>query len=106
MQLKNADTLVMFCISTVQMKRIIYIISLNQPKVYSLDQRVVSERYTSPIQNSPRSKQMETGGEIFVGHLQAFCPWIMMMMMTVYNSFVIIKLQAIFHRATEFTVFY
>jgi len=37
---------------------------------------VVSQRHTSPNQNSPRSEQMETGGEMFVGHLQTFFPWI------------------------------
>jgi len=35
-------------------------------------QRVVSERYTSPNQNSTRSKEMETGDEMFVGHLRSF----------------------------------
>jgi len=49
--------------------------------VASRYQRVVSERHTSSNQNSPRTKQRETGGKMFVEHLQAFCPWIMMMMM-------------------------
>jgi len=40
----------------------------------------VSERPTSPGQNRTREKQMETGDEVIVGHLRAFCPWIMMKM--------------------------
>jgi len=35
------------------------------------------KKYISYEQNSPRTKQMETGGKMFVGHLRAFCPWIM-----------------------------
>jgi len=32
------------------------------------------------IKNSLFTKQMETGGKMFVGDLQAFCPWIITMM--------------------------
>jgi len=37
---------------------------------------------------------METGGEMFVGHLRAFCPWIMMMMMMnlLIGSFLFLKM--------------
>ena len=40
---------------------------------------VVSERYKSPLSNSPRTEQMEMIGQMFIENLRIFCPWIMMM---------------------------
>jgi len=60
------------------------------------------QKNTFPIQNSPRSKQMETGSEIFVGHLRAFCPWIMMRMMMILFSH---NLQASYQATQDPTMF-
>jgi len=64
------------------------------PGVARLYQRVVSEGCAIGLhiyiayanQNSPRSKQIETGGEMYVVHshtARSFCRWITMMMMNV-----------------------
>jgi len=38
---------------------------------------------------------METGGKVFVGHLWAFCPWTMMVMMMISLKNLINKIKAI-----------
>jgi len=42
----------------------------------TISKSCVRKIYTSPNQNSPITKQMEAGGNMFFGHLHAFCPWI------------------------------
>jgi len=65
-------------------------VRMNDLRYFVLIILYINKIYTSPYQNCPRSKQMKTGGEIIVGHLQAFCSWIMMMIMTVYIQYIYI----------------